>query len=98
MPVTPERQGWFRFTVRLQEDEYRALERTCAQLGESPNTVIRAVIAKILPDLDLIGDVLPTAVGEERITAMEVLHTLATVYERRAEAFRAAARALEEQG
>lgn len=98
MPVTPERQGWFRFTVRLQEDEYRAFEATCAKLGESPNTVIRAVITKILPDLDVIGDVLPTAAGEERVTATELLQTLAAVYERRAEAFRAAARTLESQG
>lgn len=97
MPVTPERQGWYRFTVRLQEDEYRALETTCAKLGEPPNTVIRGVITKILPDLDAIGDVLPTAAGEERVTAIELLQTLAKVYAQRAQAFRAAARTLENQ-
>ena len=68
IPVTPERQGWFRFTVRLLEDEYR-----------------------------IIGDVLPTAAGEERVTAMELLQTLAAVYERCAEAFHAAALALEDR-
>jgi len=91
MPVTSDRQGWFRFTVRMPEDEYRGLERACAKLNESPNTVIRAAIAKIVPTLDVVGDVLPTCPGEYRVTATEVMEALAQVYEQRAAALRAAA-------
>lgn len=91
MPVTPNRQGWFRFTVRMPEGEYHALESACVKLNEAPNTVIRAAIAKIVPTLDVVGDVLPTGPGEYRVTATEVMEALAQVYEQRAAALRAAA-------
>jgi len=90
MPVTPDRQGWFRFTVRMPEDEYHALESACAKLNELPNTVIRTAIAKIVPTLDAVGDALPAGPGEYRVTATDVMEALAQVYEQRANALRAA--------
>lgn len=90
MPVTPDRQGWFRFTVRMPEDEYRGLERACAKLDESPNTVIREAIARIVPTLDAVGDALSAGPGEYRVTATEVMEALAQVYEQRANVLRAA--------
>jgi len=90
MPVTPDRQGWFRFTVRMPEDEYPALESVCAKLNESPNTVIREAIAKIVPTLDTVGNALPTGPGDYRVTATEVMEALAQVYEQRASALRKA--------
>ncbi len=95
MPVTPDRQGWFRFTVRMPEDEYRALERACAKLNESPNTVIREAIARIVPTLDAVGDASPTGAREYRLTTAEVMEALAQVYEQRAAALRAAAESTE---
>lgn len=96
MPVTPDRQGWFRFTVRMPEDEYRGLERACAKLDESPNTVIREAIARIVPTLDAVGDALSAGPGEYRVTATEVMEALAQVYEQRANALRAAVQAMPE--
>jgi predicted transcriptional regulator len=93
--VTSDRQGWFRFTVRMPEDEYRRLERACAKLNESPNTVIRAAVARIVPTLDAVGDVLPTGPGEYRVTATEVMEALAQVYEQRVVALRAAVESTE---
>ncbi|MDQ2829385.1 MAG: ribbon-helix-helix domain-containing protein [Chloroflexota bacterium] len=90
MPVTPDRQGWYRFTVRMPEEEYRALERACAKLNESPNTVIREAIARVVPTLDAVGDALPMGPGEYRVTATEVMEALAQVYEQRTIALRAA--------
>ncbi len=92
MPVTPDRQGWFRFTVRMPENEYRGLETACAKLNELPNTVIREAIARIVPTLDAVGDALPTGPGEYRVTATEVMEALAQIYEQRADALRTAAR------
>ncbi len=98
MPVTPDRQGWFRFTVRMPEDEYRGLERACAKLNDSPNTVIREAIAMIVPTLDAVGDALPTGPREYRVTATEVMEALAQVYEQRMVALRAAIQSAEERG
>lgn len=95
MPVTPERQGWFRFTVRMPEDEYRGLEQACAALNETPNTVIREAIATIVPHLTAIGNALPTGPDAPRVTAAEVLRTLAEVYAGRAASLQTAAGALE---
>jgi len=95
MPVTPDRQGWFRFTVRMPENEYRGLEQACAKLDESPNTIIREAIARIVPTLDAVGDALPTGPGAYRVTATEVMEALAHVYEQRAAALRVAAGLME---
>ena len=97
MPVTPDRQGWFRFTVRMPEDEYHGLENACARLGESPNTVIRQAIAKVVPTLQAVGDALPAEMGEYHATATEVLEALAQVYERRIVALRAATQVAKER-
>ncbi len=97
MPVTPDRQGWFRLTVRMPEGEYHALESACVKLNEAPNTVVRAAIAKIVPTLDAVGDALPTGPGEYRVTATEVMEALAQVYDQRADALRAAVRSTQER-
>lgn len=80
-PKAVERGQWYRLTVRLTIDENATLERVSAQLDQSPNTLLRAVIAHLVPRLGEVDVLIDAA---QRAPVDEILDAMAHVLEQRA--------------
>jgi len=87
----PERGRWYRLNVRLEEDEYRQFAQGCADLGLSPNTLIRDMIRVMGPNLSVVKELLAVApqVAPDRI-GEGLRRLLIEIYEERASANRMA--------
>lgn len=85
-----ERGRWYRYNVRLEEDEHRRFDQACAELELSPNAVIRSVIRMLTPSLGVVVEMAEIAPHVPAVVDEGLRRLLIEMYEERARASRAA--------
>jgi len=92
MEVQREPDGHYRLTARLDEGQYQALDNIAQRWSVSPVESLRAILATVLGDLDVVTPAVRRDSRLGRVTIDAVLQALVVVYERQLAAYGAEVR------